>query len=275
MYSPKDLEGEVDHSFFDNDCDVSGTNPDEPVHPEEEDMDSTNEKLLDQAENERNVEECESKTLITKETEKEERGVETSSRVGEEEEAEKTEDPSEEKDHFKKEDPAHGEEDTSSRKSSPRPHSDLSNSSYDSQSDDSSSEDDGYYRNETTKSSTGKSCTRSRSHSASSSFAERSPVPHTRATSYPWRQPQPGSANRKQRHQTAERDDSDDTVTDVTPLSSPDISPQQSLGLAPPTSTRSTLPSTIETNDGQKLDVNTHGEERFSRYHSSWEANVW
>ncbi|XP_026803403.3 cilia- and flagella-associated protein 97 isoform X1 [Pangasianodon hypophthalmus] len=330
MYSPKELEGEVDHSFFDSDCDVSGTKPEKPVHQEKEDRDSTTEKLPNQPENsqiERKVEECGSSKMGNKETEKEECGVETlekemyrlevqsglivkdgseykedieirkedvSYQEREKEETKKREDPPERKNNVKAEEAACGKEDsdTSSRKSSPLPRSDMSESSRGSQSDDLSSicssssssssaaeeddavfknEDDCYHPCEPAKKSTGKFRNRSRSHSSSSSGGVRSPTPfskpsNTQSTSSPWRQPRPGSANRKQRPKTSETVDSDDTVTDVTPLSSPDVSPQQSFDLAPPTSTESTLPvpptDTLETVDGQQLDAKTDGEER-------------
>lgn len=331
MYSPKELEGEVDHSFFDSDCDVSGTKTENSVHQEEEDRGSTynnNNKLPNQTENsqiESKVEECGSLKLGNKETEKKEEcgietlekemsGLEVQSRLiakdgseckedieikkeisyqeKEMEETKKREDPPERKDNVKEAEAASGKEDsdTSSRKSSPLPRSDMSESSRGSQSDNLSStcssssaaeeddvfknEDDGYHRSEPAKKSTGKFRIRSRSRSSSSSSGERSPTPlaklsNTQSTSSPWRQPRPGSANRKQRPRTSETADSDDTVTDVTPLSSPDASPQQSFDLAPPTSTESTLPvpptDTSETVDGQQLDANTDGEERSGR----------
>lgn len=312
MYSPKELEGEVDHSFFDSDCDVSSTKPENPVFQRKGNGSHTDEKLPSQIEGE--VEACGSLKMENKETgygvgtlEKEMSGLELQSGLvvkdgseckedieirkevayqeSEKEQAKEREDP------LKKEEAACGKEDsdTSSRKSSPLPRSDMSDSSHGSQSDDSSSiccsssssaaeeddtvfknEDDGYRRSEPAKKSTGKFRNRSHSHPSSSSNGERSSTPlgkhsKTRSTSSPRRQPRPGSANRKQRPKTMETADSDDTVTDVTPLSSPDVSPQQSFDLAPPTSTESTLPvpptDALETVDGKQLDVNMDGEE--------------
>ncbi|MCJ8749281.1 hypothetical protein PDJAM_G00174540 [Pangasius djambal] len=327
MYSPKELEGEVDHSFFDSDCDVSGAKPEKLAHQEKEDRDSNTEKLPNQPENsqiETEVEECGSLKMGNEETEKEEFAVETlekemsglevqsglivkdgseykedieirkeevSYQEREKEETKKREDPPERKNNVKPEEAACGKEDsdTSSRKSSPLPRSDMSESSRGSQSDELSSicssssssaaeEDDAVFKNEDDcyhpsepKKSTGKFRNRSYSHSSSSSGGVRSPTPfakpsNTQSTSSPRRQPRPGSANRKQRPKTSETADSDDTVTDVTPLSSPDVSPQQSFDLAPPTSTESTLPvpptDTLETVDGQQLDAKTDGEEQ-------------
>ncbi|KAK3507629.1 hypothetical protein QTP70_031677 [Hemibagrus guttatus] len=301
---PKELEGEVDHSFFDSDCDVSGTKPEKPVHQEKEEREGTNQKLPNQNESRSEMKECGVETL-----EKEMSGLEVQSGLivkdGSEckedveirkddrkhEETEKREDSSEHEDNVKKDQAAFGKDDsdTSSRKSSPLPRSDVSGSSRGSQSDDSSSicsssssseaqeddavfknEDGGYYRDEPAKKSIGKFRNRSHSYSSSSSSEDRSPTPlakpsSTQFTSSPRRQPRPGSANHKQRPKTSEVADSDDTVTDVTPLSSPDISPQQSFDLAPPTSTGLTLPAphTDTSVDGQ--DANTDGEERSGR----------
>lgn len=323
MYSPKELEGEVDHSFFDSDCDVSGAKPGNPIHQEEEDRGCSNEKLSKQAEEsriERKAEECGSTTMGNKETENEPREVDTLEKEmfrlevqsglmvkpgseckedieirKEASSLEKREDPPEQKQNVKKEDSSCGKEDSdaSSRKSSPLPRSDLSESSRGSQSDDSSSiyssssaaeeddgvfktQDDGYRHSETAKKSIGKFHKRSHSHSSSSSSSgERSPTPsakpsNTQSASSPRRQPRPASANQKQRPKASETVDSDDTVTDVTPLTSPDASPLQSFDLAPPTSSELALPDTLETVDGQQLDVNGDGEERSSRYHSSF-----
>ncbi|XP_060720625.1 cilia- and flagella-associated protein 97 [Tachysurus vachellii] len=285
MYSPKELEGEVDHSFFDSDCDVTGTKPEKPVHLENEERDNTNEKLPIQNERRREKEKSGVETLA-----KEMSGLQVQSgfivkdgsecveEIRKKEELEKR-DPLEQKDGVKKDEEARGtdDSDTSSRKSSPLPCSDMSKSNHGSQSDESSSicssssaaeeddEDVGSRRNGPPKKSTGKFRTRSHSYVSSSSSGERSPTPvanptSSQSTSSPRRQPRPGSANRKKRPKTTEMEDSDDTVTDVTPLSSPDISPQQSFDLAPPTSAESLLPApNIETVDGQQ---NTDREER-------------
>lgn len=291
MYSPKELEGEVDHSFFDSDCDVTGTKPEKPVHLENEERDNTNEKLPIQNERRREKEKCGEETLV-----KEMSGLQVQSgliakdgserveEIRKKEELEK-EDPLEQKDGVKKDEETRGtdDSDTSSRKSSPLPCSDKGSKSDESSSICSSSsaaeeddavfksEDVGSRRNGPPKKSTGKSRTRSHSYLSSSSSGERSPTPVAKPTSSqsissPRRQPRPGSANRKQRPKTTEMEDSDDTVTDVTPLSSPDVSPQQSFDLAPPTSSESLLPApntdTLETVDGQQ---NTDREERSGR----------
>ncbi|XP_026990799.1 cilia- and flagella-associated protein 97 isoform X2 [Tachysurus fulvidraco] len=293
MYSPKELEGEVDHSFFDSDCDVTGTKPEKPVHLENEERDNTKEKLPIQNERRREKEKYGEETLA-----KEMSGLQVQSgliakdgserveEIRKKEELEK-EDPFEQKDGVKKDKEARGtdDSDTSSRKSSPLPCSDMSKSNHGSKSDESSSicssssaaeeddavfksEDVGSRRNRPPRKSTGKSRTRSHSYVSSSSSGERSPTPvakptSSQSTSSPRRQPRPGSANRKQRPKTTEMEDSDDTVTDVTPLSSPDVSPQQSFDLAPPTSSETLLPApntdNFETVDGQQ---NTDREER-------------
>lgn len=308
MYSPKELEGEVDHSFFDSDRDVSSTKPEDPVFQVEKDGNHTDEKLPIQIE--REAEACGSLKVENKEAaygvgtlEMEMSGLELQSGLVGKDGSECEEDieirreevasqETEKEQAKEREDPLKNEEaacvkedsDTSSRKSSPLPHSDMSDSSRGSQSDDSSSiccsssssaaeeddavfknEDGGYRRSEPARKSTGKFRKRSHSHPSSSSNGERSSTPLAQSTSSPRRQPRLGSANRKQRPKTMETADSDDTVTDVTPLSSPDVSPQQSFDLAPPTSTESTLPvpptDTLETGDGQQLDVNMDGEE--------------
>ncbi|KAG7313871.1 hypothetical protein KOW79_022367 [Hemibagrus wyckioides] len=305
MYSPKELEGEVDHSFFDSDCDVSGTKPEKPVHQEKEEREITNQKLPNQNESRREKEECGVETLekemsglevqsglIVKDGSECKEDVEIRKEEREHEGTENREGPPEQKDGVKKDEAACGKDDSdnSSRKSSPLPRSDVSGSSRGSQSDDSSSicssssseaeeddavfknEDDGYQCDEPAKKSTGKFRNRSHGYSSSSSSGDRSPTPlakpsSTQSTSSPGRQPRPGSANRKQRPKTSEAADSDDTVTDVTPLSSPDASPQPSFDLALPTSTDSTLPAphTDTSVDGQQRDVNTDGEERSGR----------
>lgn len=312
MYSPKELEGEVDHSFFDSDCDVNGTKPGKPVRQERQDTGSSDEKLPNQAENSRTQ-----SRMQTNETKEEKCGVETlekelsrlevQSRLiatdgteckqddqvrnkassSQEEMKTRGESP-EQKDMGEKEDSACGKEDsdTSSRKSSPLPRSDVSESSRGSKSDDSFSicsssssageeddavfknEDDACHRNEISKKCVGKFRKRSHSRSSSSS-GRRSPTPsgkpsNTSSTSSPRRQPRPGSATWKQRPKPSETANSDDTVTDVTPLSSPNVSPQQSFYMAPPPATESV---TLETSDGQKLNVNTDRMERSGRYH--------
>lgn len=277
MYSPKELEGEVDHSFFDSDCDGTGTKP-EITEPE---------KLSNHTESRSEKDESQADTL-----EKEMSGLELQSGLRVKVESDFEEDPPERKDDAKKDEAAcEGEDsDTSSRKSSsPLPRSDMSESSRGSQSDDLSSicsssssseeddavfknEEDAYHCNEPAKKASGKFRNWSHSYSSSSSSGERSPTPQVKlssspSTSSPRQQPRPGSANRKQRPRTSETA-SDDTVTDVTPLSSPDASPQQSFDLAPPTSTESTPPvPPTESVDGQQLDMNTDGEEQSGRYH--------
>lgn len=280
MYSPKELEGEVDHSFFDSDCDVSSTKPENPVHHDKVDRDSTNKMLPDQTERRRKQQGSEVETLA-----KEMFGLEVQSglivkddsKYKEETEIIKVKNVDAERDEVpcgKK------NSDSSSRKSSPLPRSDMSDSSRGSQSDDSSSicsssssaaeEDDtvsvntdnASYRRKNCKNPSGKFFNRSHSYSSASSGEERSPTPLTKPSSTPStsssrRQPQPRSVNRKQRPKTSEMPDSDDTVTDVTPLSSPDVSLQQSVKLALPTFSQSSLPV-----DGQQLNATTNGKKR-------------
>ncbi|TSN95704.1 Cilia- and flagella-associated protein 97 [Bagarius yarrelli] len=129
---------------------------------------------------------------------------------------------------------------------------------------------DASYRCKNAKNPTGKFRQRGHSYSLVSSSEERTPTPlvkpsSTQSTSSP-RQPQQGSVNWKEKPKTSETSDTDDTVTDVTPLSSPDISPQQSVKLAPTSFNKSRLPVSpndiSETVDGQQLDATTDGEDR-------------
>ncbi|KAM9449676.1 cilia- and flagella-associated protein 97 isoform 1-T1 [Clarias gariepinus] len=341
MSSPKQLEGEVDHSFFDSDCDASDTKPEEPVQDETKDRNSTKEEHPDQLESSeitRGVKETEStneehpdqpeSSKITREikesesTNEERPNQPESSKITKEVEepeslkegSEETENPecgiellekemsglevqrgfmddSECKEDSVQKDEATCEKedsDTLSRKSSPLAHSEMSlirgsqadvSSSICSSPSSSAAEEDvvfknkekSHHRREPATKSPGKFRTRS---SSSSSSRERSTtssakLSNTESTLSPRRQPRPRSFNRKQRPRTSEIANSDDTVTDVTPLSSPDINPPLSFDLALPTSSESPLPKdTPGTTSARQLDPNAAGRKRSGRYHS-------
>ncbi|KAM9449677.1 cilia- and flagella-associated protein 97 isoform 2-T2 [Clarias gariepinus] len=335
MSSPKQLEGEVDHSFFDSDCDASDTKPEEPVQDETKDRNSTKEEHPDQLESSeitRGVKETEStneehpdqpeSSKITREikesesTNEERPNQPESSKITKEVEepeslkegSEETENPecgiellekemsglevqrgfmddSECKEDSVQKDEATCEKedsDTLSRKSSPLAHSEMSlirgsqadvSSSICSSPSSSAAEEDvvfknkekSHHRREPATKSPGKFRTRS---SSSSSSRERSTtssakLSNTESTLSPRRQPRPRSFNRKQRPRTSEIANSDDTVTDVTPLSSPDINPPLSFDLALPTSSESPLPKdTPGTTSARQLDPNAAGRKR-------------
>lgn len=287
MYSPKEPEEEVDHLFFDSECDERDTKTEKHVNQTENfQIESTvKECALEMLQKEMSELEVQSR-LIAKDGSECKKDIkmrkESSHREREKKKTKKREHPPKRKDRVKEAKVASGKvhSNTSSRNSSPFPHSDVSESS---QSDDLSSscsssseaEEDNVFKNaddsdrcsEPAKKSTGKFRIWGRSRSSSSS-RERSPTPlakffNTQSSSPLWRQPQPGSANQNQRPNTSEMADSNDTVTDVTPLSSPDARRRQLFDLVPPTDPLK--------NVGQQLEANTDGEERSGRYHSSWE----
>ncbi|KAI5087731.1 cilia- and flagella-associated protein 97 isoform X1, partial [Silurus meridionalis] len=255
MYSPKELEGEVDHSFFDSDCDASEAQSEKPVHREKEDRDGTDEKFPDQSE----CSQIEKKVERHEELEKEKPGLEDQSSL----DLKGGSDPKGQS-RFKMADiferKKKTEEETEDGKTSPLSHSDMSGSDLsDDSSRVSSEDDDDIHKNEDddqrrqrnrAKKSGRKLFGFLRRHSSSSSSRERSPTP-----------PGQDPADQKQRRQTSERIESDDTVTDVTPLSSPDVSPQQAFDLAPTTSTDPTLhvppADTLDTAHEQHLVANT------------------
>ncbi|KAI5630436.1 cilia- and flagella-associated protein 97 isoform X1, partial [Silurus asotus] len=236
MYSPKELEGEVDHSFFDSDCDASEAQSEKPVHREKEDRDGTDEKFPDQSE----CSQMEKKVERHEELEKEKPGLEDQSSLDL-----KGGSDSKGQSRFKMADiferKKKTQEETEDGKTSPLSHSDMSGSDLSDHSPRVSSEDDDddIHKNEDDDQGQQRSRAKKsgrklfgflRRRSSSSSSRERSPTP-----------PGQDPADQKQRRQTSERIESDDTVTDVTPLSSPDVSPQQAFNLAPPTSTEPTL----------------------------------
>ncbi|XP_062864937.1 cilia- and flagella-associated protein 97 isoform X2 [Trichomycterus rosablanca] len=307
MYSPKELEGEVDHSFFDSDCEAGNTisqdlkdgennNKKEPNEAgaetsklngkvqegrikQTENEDATNEEKMLEKELSRLDVQSEKISEISPECmdtiRKEECSHQKSVRAETKEvETKDREDPSDRRDETgkdKKDESEREDSDASSRRSSPLPCSDGSVSSRGSKSDDSSSlcsysessaeEDDAVFKNEddgdrrsdpdsrrnedrkssktTPKKTTSKFRQRSLSHSASSSSGENSPTPSHQPSAAqhnvsPRRQPRTGSGKQKERKKSTETLDSEDTITDVTPLSTPEVSPRQLVDLALP-----------------------------------------
>ncbi|KAF5897416.1 cilia- and flagella-associated protein 97 isoform X1, partial [Clarias magur] len=268
MDSPKELEGEVDQPFLDSNC-------------EKEDRDISNEERPDQTESSeitRDVEEPESVKEGSKETIKPECEVELLEKEMSRLEVQQgliVEDDSERKDDGVQKDEAifgRGDSATSSEKSPPLTCSEMSPLIPDICSPTSSageeddlvfkSMEDSYYRREPDKMSTGNFHTRNQSHSSSS--RESTPTPPARLSNEQSRR-QKGleSAEWKQRPRTSDMSISDDTVTDVTPVSSPDISLHQLFVLAPITSSESTLSKdTPGSTSAQQLDANTEGGKR-------------
>lgn len=266
MYSPKELEGEVDHSFFDSDCEASG-------------LGSEDGRLNKQKTTERQDEKTGKETHVSMD----QKGSEVQS-VRNSNDKTKLEDDSnwgsrgqsEETEYEKERQSADGFFKGSSSLPSVKSSETVNNS----QSDEGSSvhsyssdeereldndfkinvnvnsddDDDGYHRSDdeseedvrspvtrstkhkrlshgTPKKSAGKFHKLSHSRSSSSSHSseerssfqsQKSPVKHQRV----------GSAYQKERaKETAE---SEDTVTDVTPLSTPNVSPSQSIDVALP-----------------------------------------
>ncbi|XP_035385660.1 cilia- and flagella-associated protein 97 [Electrophorus electricus] len=323
MYSPKELEGEVDHSFFDSDCEVGSAELGRPIHEGPEEAAGSQTENL---QTERRTEKGGRTDVTDKQGEtapEEEAGVKrleedfsglqvrTWERKDQSEDAESgkeecshwrdermergEEESRERRDHSnlkeerkgkfetdvleQRQEAESGREDSgaSSRKSSPLPHSDGSESRRNSQSDDSSSvrsyssveprsEDDdesvgseeerppepqppehnlqvsinpianklaGKFRTRS------QGCLSSSERESSSSSDEKGPTfPQnpsiTQAVSSPPQQPRRGSANQRERRTDPEMAESEDTVTDVTPLSTPDISPEQSFDRTAP-----------------------------------------
>uniref|UniRef100_A0A8B9HL42 Cilia- and flagella-associated protein 97 n=1 Tax=Astyanax mexicanus TaxID=7994 RepID=A0A8B9HL42_ASTMX len=330
MFSPKELEGEVDHSFFDSDGEagkVVHQCPEETQNPQLERSTEEDGKL--EAENQgRESKELEEETLkedlshLRIQSEPDGHSKWTS---------EAKENPSGNNVVKDKEGPESGREDSdaSSRKSSSLPSSDRSKSRKGSRSDDLSSvrsyssldshsdsspedgEDEAVLKNddesesderektlerplikrhsETSRKSPGKFRNRSRSHSPSSSSTSsecessnggdgrRPGLSHkpsfTQATSSPRRWPRSSSANQRERVKVSDTVESEDTVTDVTPLSTPDISPGQSFdltSLTEPTVTAAVQeqeivtkePSVTEVDSEKRRSSDTDGEER-------------
>ncbi len=276
MYSPKELEGEVDHSFFDSDCEASGLGSEDGRLNKQKAMERQDEKTgkvthfsMDQIGNE----------AQSVKNRKDEARLEDDSNQGSRGQSEETE--------YEKE---RQSSDGFFKGSSSLPGAKSSETVNNNQSDEGSSlhsyssdeerelndelkktndelkktnvnidnDDDGYHRSDdeseedarspvtqstkhkalshgTPKKSAGKFHKLSRSHSSSSdsesshsseersSFqSQKSPVKHKRV----------GSAYQTERpKETAE---SEDTITDVTPLSTPNVSPSQSIDVALP-----------------------------------------
>ncbi|XP_076870230.1 cilia- and flagella-associated protein 97 [Brachyhypopomus gauderio] len=350
-YSPKELEGEVDHSFFDSDCEVGVAEVGRAIHEgPEEGMDGPRGKAI-QSENpqrERRAEEG-GRTEVTDErgqSEEEEvfeaeKGVRrleedfsglqvrkdgaegAGNRDGEWGEDGRTERGDEEsreqrdrpdlrsergEDRFESRVPEQRREaesgredsDASSRKSSPLPLSDRSESRRSSQSDDSSSvrsyssveprsedddDDDVVIRDEerppepqppehslqlsinpVPNKFAGKFRTRSRlsssEHESSCSSDDQSPTFRsvTPVTPSPPQPPRQGSTNHRDGSTGSE--ESEDTVTDVTPLSTPDASPKPSFDLSPRKEPPATVASRRTQDAGQRDSSDPDGVER-------------
>uniref|UniRef100_A0A8C2B288 Cilia- and flagella-associated protein 97 n=1 Tax=Cyprinus carpio TaxID=7962 RepID=A0A8C2B288_CYPCA len=271
MYSPKELEGEVDHSFFDSDCEVSGLASEDGQLNKQKAMERQDEKTG--KETHVSMDQIGSEAQSVRNS-KDEAKLEEDSNQGSKGQSEETEYERERQssDGFFK-----GSSSLPSAKSSEivnNSRSDEGSSLHSYSSDEEreldddfnlsktnvtvNSDDDGYHRSDdeseedvrspvtrsikhkdvshgTPKKSAGKFHKLSRSHSSSSdpesslsseersSFqSQKSPVKHQRV----------GSAYQKeQQKKTAE---SEDTVTDVTPLSTPNVSPFQSIDVVLP-----------------------------------------
>lgn len=243
MYSPKELEGEVDHSFFDSDCEPNEHNS------------SRDGQLIKQKASERHDERTgkETRVLINQ--------------IGNEgQNGRNSEDKARFKDASNHQDSRRQSNDTSAKSQSEEGSSVRSYSSDEDREPEvdfkmrktngnvnSDEDDDGYHHSDeeseedagssatrsakqkgTPKKTAGKIQRQSRSHSSSSSDSEsshsseerstfrsrKSPVKHQRTT----------SADQKEWQR--ETPESEDTVTDVTPLSTPNISPSQSIDVA-------------------------------------------
>lgn len=311
MFSPKELEGEVDHSFFDSDgepgktvhqdLENKGNHVEKPSQPE---MESKTEEGR-RVENEEAMEWLEThfSSLHLQSAEKPKSGA-PSPRTNE-----GKEDGSENDAVKERKEPQSGAEDSSKEPllesrhrsqsdsssvrsySSVEPHSDSSDEDRDDDAvfkndDDCSSEtesenNDGEKLQElpsskqTSRKSAAKFRSRSRSSSSDSDSSfdgdRRSPGPShkhsvAQTTSSPRRRPRLGSANQTERAKTSE---SEDTVTDVTPLSTPDMSPEQSFDLTPSTEPSETVARqqqeespVTEVDVGKRRSSDTDGEER-------------
>lgn len=283
MYSPKELEGEVDHSFFDSDCEANGTENEQlnkqeaSLGPGERKNKETNvlidqtesevqsdrherpqaslEKGLHQAHNENN--ECDNELI--KEGQGSNAPFEGSSPIPsaktlETDENSQSDEGSSVQSYSSDEDRELGDEDNADFKLRKNSNGDLN------------SDDDGYHRSDdeseeeerqsskqrrsshgTHKKCAGKFRKQSRSSSSdaesSNSGEERSSVCSQKS---PVKLNRVGSAN--QRERAKESAESEDTVTDVTPLSTPNVSPAQSIDVA--------LPSKPLAVDAQKIVVN-------------------
>ncbi len=269
MYSPKELEGEVDHSFFDSDCEASGLGSEDGRLNKQKVMERRDEKTgkvthfsMDQIGNK----------AQSVRNRKDEARLEDVSNQGSRGQSEETEYEKERKSSdgfFKGSSSLPGAKSSETVNNNNQLDEGSSLHSYSSDEErelndelkktnfNIDNDDDGYHRSDdeseedvrspvtqstkhkalshgTPKKSAGKFHKLSRSHSSSdsesshsseerSSFqSQKSPVKHQRV----------GSAYQKERpKETAE---SEDTITDVTPLSTPNVSPSQSIDMALP-----------------------------------------
>lgn len=285
MYSPKELEGEVDHSFFDSDCEANGTE-DEQINkqessqgPDERKSKETN-VLIDQIGSE-----VQSGRRGTAKASLED-GLRQTCNENKECVNELTKERQSSNAHFKGSSPilsakssGAGDNIQSDEGSSVQSYSSDEDRELDDEDSsdfklrengDLNSDDDGYHRSDdeseeednlpetqsskhrgyAPKKSAGKFRKQSRSSSSdaesshsseekSSVCSQKSPMKHHRV----------GSAN--QRERAVESAESEDTVTDVTPLSTPNVSPAQSIDVV--------LPSEPLAADALKIVVNEEG----------------
>lgn len=275
MYSPKEFEGEVDHSFFDSDSEAQNSIVRQSNTKKEPNPDGTpelNGKVKDgssapenKAQDASNKEEKETqlKEFSRLDVPREEMQENSSKFMDhftirkEECETNNGEEPSittDETGRDNKDDPEREDSDASSRRSTPLPYSDKSESSRGSKSDDSSSlrsssessdEDDGDQKSAKRSLKKPASKSRPQSHSASSSSdgnsptsSRQSPAAHHNLSS----RLRTTSGKHKQRMKSTEAGDSEDTITDVTPLSTPEVSPRRPVVL---------MDKSIGTADGQ------------------------
>ncbi|XDV14802.1 hypothetical protein PO909_014990 [Leuciscus waleckii] len=268
MYSPKELEGEVDHSFFDSDCEANGLDG------------SENGRLNKQKASERHDERTGKETHVSmdqigsevesgrssKDKARLENGPNQQGRLGRSKETEN------ERERQSSDVLLKGSSTlpsvtstgtTNNSRSSVHSYSSdeereldenhavfkLRKTNVNANRDDDDDDDDGYHRSDdeseddvrstkhkrlshgTPKKSAGKFHKPSRSHS-SSSDPESSHSSDEKSSIRSQKHHRVGSANQKERQK--EVAESDDTVTDVTPLSTPNVSPSQSIDVVLP-----------------------------------------
>ncbi|XP_066518387.1 cilia- and flagella-associated protein 97 isoform X2 [Hoplias malabaricus] len=271
MFSPKELEGEVDHSFFDSDTET-GKTVQEPKEQEENPVKNPSGIKLLQKEStvevvESDLREREAAVLKGERLEEGFSSLQIHSVETEKSEVNSVSTKEGRGDHSENAALKEGtEEESGTLESSHLPSSDRSEFRHSSQSESESCSEPSYSsaeplsdssaeereeemregRPESPPSGTSKesakiqnrSCSRSSSSSSErGSSLDESGRRRTRAqkaTTSPRRRAhplRPGSANQRERAKTSE---SEDTVTDVTPLSTPDVSPRQSLDLILP-----------------------------------------
>ncbi|XP_005168395.1 cilia- and flagella-associated protein 97 isoform X1 [Danio rerio] len=240
MYSPKELEGEVDHSFFDSDCELN------------EHKSSKDGQLSKQKASERHDERTGKETHVSmnqigdgvhnggnNEDKTRFEGAsnhQASRRQSQDTSAKSRSDEGSSVRSYSSDEDREPEADFKQRKTNGNVNSDEDDDGYH-HSDEESEED---ARSSATRSAkqkgmpkktAGKIHRQSRSHSTSSSDSESSHSSEERSTfrsrKSPVKHQRTSSADQKERQkETAE---SEDTVTDVTPLSTPNISPSQSI----------------------------------------------